>query len=280
MEQSKNPKIVWKLGPLSDAVLRAQERAAKAANLDVIKSFYRLLPLERAVIEAILKELRGNRLVMTVNFKTASALLAESLSTMKPSQPNLKGRRPPEMTMAQDTLSRLTYYHRPVFRDEAHNRMVEWRTHWLSGYAELGDGMMLLSIEERILAHLKLLKNYLGRRSFSARFTSQYSVRLYEWAWRHRKAGLIRLSMDELRDILGVNEERDEKGRLIRGAILKNWPNLKQRALTRAIKEISTKSDLEVTLVTTYRGEMHKVVTLVFEVKTKGSEPRAGGEGS
>jgi len=275
VQQSKNPKIVWKLGPLSDAVLRAQERAAKAANLDVIKSFYRLLPLERAVIEAILKELRGNRLVMTVNFKTASALLAESLEAMKPSRPKLKGRRPPEMTMAQDALSRLTYYHRPVFRDEAHSRPVEWRTHWLGGYAELGDGVMLLSIEERILPHLKLLKNYLARRSFSARFTSQYSVRFYEWAWQHRKAGLIRLSMDELRDILGVYEERDERGGLIRAAILKNWPNLKQRALTRAIKEISSKSDLEIKLVTTYRGEMHKVDTLVFEIKTEG-----GGEGS
>ena len=275
MQQSKNPKIVWKLGPLSDAVLRAQERAAKAANLDVIKSFYRLLPLERAVIEAVLKELRGNRLVMTVNFKTASPLLAESLDAMKPSRPNLKGRRPPAMTMAQDTLSRLTYYHRPVFRDEAHKRTVEWRTHWLSGYAELGDGVVLLSIEERIVPHLKLLKNYLGRRSSSARFTSQYSVRLYEWAWQYRKAGLIRVSMDELRDILGVNEERDERGGLIREAILQNWPNLKQRALTRAIKEISTKSDLEIKLATTYRGERHKVGALVFEIKTKG-----GGEGS
>jgi len=98
---------------------------------------------------------------------------------------------------------------------------------------------------------------------------------LYEWAWQYRKAGLIRVSMDELRDILGVNEERDERGGLIREAILQNWPNLKQRALTRAIKEISTKSDLEIKLATTYRGERHKVGALVFEIKTKG-----GGEGS
>jgi hypothetical protein len=271
VERSKTPKIVWKVGPLPDAVLRAQERAAKAASLDVIKSFYRLLPLERAVIEALLKELRGSRLVMTVNFKTSSPLLAESLGTMKPNPPKLKGRRPPDMTMAEDTLSRLTYYHRPVFRDEVRGRIIEWRTHWLSGYAELGDGVMLLSLEERILPHLKLLKNYLGRRSFTARFTSQYTVRLYEWAWQHRKAGLMRLSVDELRDILGVNEERDEGGRVVRGAILKHWPNLKQRALTRALKEITAKSDLEVKLVTSYRGEMRKVVALVFEVKVKGN---------
>jgi len=278
VQQSKNPKIVWKLGPLPDAVLRAQERAAKAANLDVIKSFYRLLPLERAVIEALLKELRSNRLVVTVNFKASSPLLAESLDTKKLNSANIRGRRPPEMTMAQDTLSRLTYYHRPVFRDEVRGRIVEWRTHWLSGYAELGDGVMLLSLEERILPHLKLLKNYLGRRSFTARFTSQYTVRLYEWAWQHRKAGLMRLSVDELRDILGVNEEKDDRGRVVRGAILKNWPNLKQRALTRAIKEITAKSDLEVKLVTSYRGEMHKVVALVFEVKVKG-EASPGGKG-
>jgi hypothetical protein len=279
VERFKNPKNVWKLGPLPDSVLRAQERAAKAANLDVIKSFYRLLPLERAVIEALLKEVRGNRLALTINFKTSSPLLLESLDKIKPVPPNLKGRRPPEMTLAEDTLSRLTYYHRPVFRDEIRGRGVEWRTHWLSGYAELGYGLVLISLEERILPHLKLLKNYLARRSFTARFTSQYSVRLYEWAWQHRKAGLMRLSVEELREILGVNEEKDDRGRVVRQAILTHWPNLKQRALTRALNEVTAKSDLEVKLVTSYRGEMHKVVALVFEVKVKAGESRSAGEG-
>jgi hypothetical protein len=270
---------VWKLDPVSDSVLRAQERTAKAANLDVIKSFYRLLPLERAIIEALLKELRGNRLALTINFKTSSPLLVESLEKVKPVAPNLKGRRPPEMTMAQDTLSRLTYYHRPVFREEIGGRVIEWHTHWLSAYAELGEGLVLISLEERILPHLKLLKNYLARRSFTARFTSRYSVRLYEWAWQHRKVRLKRLSVDELREILGVNEEKDDRGRVVRQAILTHWPNLKQRALTRALNEITTKSDLEVKLVTTYRGEMHKVVALVFEVRVKAGESRSAGEG-
>ena len=128
---------------------------------------------------------------------------------------------------------------------------------------------MLLSIEEKIIPHLKVLKNFLAQRSFGARFTSQYSVRLYEWAWPYRKAGLIRVSMSELRDILGVNEVRDEKGRLIHGAVLEHWPNLKQRALSRALKEISSKSDLEIKLVASYRGEMRRVGTLVFEIKLK-----------
>jgi len=255
--------------PRSAAVLRAQAQAAKGASLDVIRSFYRLLPLERAVVEAVLKELRGTRQVMSVDFKSASPLLADALHKMKPAHPNPKGRLPPAMTLAQDALSRLTYYHRPVFRDEARGGAIDWHTHWLSGYAELGEGVMLLSIEEKIIPHLKLLKNFLAQRSFGARFTSQYSVRLFEWAWPYRKAGLIRVSMSELRDILGVSEVRDEKGRLIRGTILRHWPNLKQRALSRAMSEISSKSDLQIRLVSTHRGEMRRVGTLVFEIKLK-----------
>ena len=79
----------------------------------------------------------------------------------------------------------------------------------------------------------------------------------------------MKLTIAELRDILGVNEVRDEKGRLIRGAILKHWPNLKQRALSRAMEEISSKSDLQIKLISTYRGEMRRVGTLVFEIKLK-----------
>lgn len=279
VDQLKEIKKAWKIKPIvRDSVLQAQEDAGKAANLDVVKGFYRLLPLERAVIEEVLKELRGTKLVMSVNFKSASPLLAESLDKMKPARPNPKGKLPPAMTLAQDALSRLTYYHRPVFRDEAHARAIDWRTHWLSGYAELGDGVMLLSVEEKIIPHLKLLKSFLARRSFGARFTSQYSVRLFEWAWPFRKGRQIKVSMKQLREILGVNEVRDEKGRLVRSAILTHWPNLKQRALSRAMNEISTKSDLTIRLVSTYRGEMHRVVALLFEIKPK--DDAVEGEGS
>jgi Initiator Replication protein len=273
--EQKKTRFGSKISRMSDAFLRVQERTAKAAGLDVIKSFYRLVPLERAVVEAVLSELVGTRLLMRVDFKKASPLLAEALDKQRP---QAKGRRPAEMTLAQEALSRLSYYHRPVFRDEANNRTIEWHTHWLSGYAELGEGVILVSIEEKIVPHLKVLKAFLSRRSFGARFTSQYSVRLYEWAWPYRNAGLVRVSMEELRTILGVNEERDEKGRLIRAAILKHWPNLKQRALSRALSEISTKSDLEIRLTASYRGEMRKVAALVFEIKQK--EAGAEGEGS
>jgi hypothetical protein len=282
VDQLKEIKKTWKLKPIvRDSVLQAQKHAGKAANLDVVKAFYRLLPLERAVIEAVLKELRGTRLVMSVNFKSASPLLAESLDKMKPVRPNLKGKLPPAMTLAQDALSRLTYYHRPVFRDEAHAQPIDWHTHWLSGYAELGQGVILLSIDEKIIPHLKLLKNFLARRSFGARFTSQYSVRLFEWAWPFRKGRQIKVSMQQLREILGVNEVRDEKGRLVRKTILAHWPNLKQRALSRAMNEISTKSDLTIRLLSTYRGEAHRVVQLLFEIRLKdGAVEGEGSEGS
>ena len=275
MGERKKTRFGSKISRMSDAFLRVQERTAKAAGLDVIKSFYRLVPLERAVVEAVLNEMVGTRVVMRVDFKKASPLLAGALDKQRP---QAKGRRPAEMTLAQEALSRLSYYHRPVFRDEANNRTIEWHTHWLSGYAELGDGVMLVSIEEKIVPHLKVLKGFLSRRSFDARFTSQYSVRLYEWAWPYRKGGLVRVSMEELRTILGVNEERDEKGRLIRAAILKHWPNLKQRALSRALAEISGNSDLEIRLAASYRGEMRRVAALVFEIKQK--EVRTEGEGS
>ena len=130
----------------------------------------------------------------------------------------------------------------------------------------------MFSIEKKFLPHLRVLKTYLARRSFNARFTSQYSVRLYEWAWQHRRAGLIRITLDELRRVLGVNESRNEKGVIVGKARLTLWPNLKQRALMRAVNEITKKSDLTIKVVTYGREKYRKVTAVAFQILEKAKE--------
>jgi hypothetical protein len=242
----------WKFGPLPDSVIRAQEQESALASLDIIEAFYRLKPLERAVIEAILKEVRGERQVFTI------------ANTFPKNPEPKKG----DETF-EDALLRLAYYYRPVLRDEEDEKQINWRTHWLSGYADEGDGRVIVSVDQKVLRHLKILKSYLSRRSFSARFMSQYSVRLYEWAWQHRRAGSVRLTLEELRRVLGVNEVCNEKGVVIRPACLELWPNLKQRALDRAVREISLKSNLSIEVVSTGRAEYRKVTAVAFRIREK-----------
>lgn len=263
------------LKPLSESVIAAREREVAIASLDIIEAFYRLKPLERSFIEAILKQLRGEKTVFTIDRPAASPEAEEDTKETR----SADGKRKKPQDTVEESLSRLAYYHRPVMRDQVNSKTINWHTHWLCGYADLDEDKTLVSLDQRLLPHLRILKSYLARRSFSARFTSQYSVRLYEWAWQHRKARMIRVTLQELRQILGVNETRNEKtGAIVQEARLTLWPNLKQRALERAVKEITRKSDLAIRVIGYGREKYRKVTDVRFEILVK-AEASAGSAG-
>jgi hypothetical protein len=272
--KSKSRPLSWTLKPLSESVLAAEERENAIASLDVIEGFYRLNPSERWIIEAILKQLRGDKTVFVIDRPVRQPAIASEAEGETADGPGVwKGPRKATTTDTPDeALSRLAYYHRPVVRDQVKDETIEWHTHWLCGYSEISGNKIQVSIETVFLPHLRVLKGYLSRRSFGARFTSQYSVRLYEWAWQHRRAGSIRVTLDELRRILGVNETRNDKGVIVGRAKLKQWPNLKQRALERAVKEINRKSDLEMKIVAYGREKYRKVTAVAFQIVEKSAE--------
>ena len=78
----------------------------------------------------------------------------------------------------------------------------------------------------------------------SVKLASQYSIRLYEWAWKWRHIVLKRISIPQIRKVLGVDEVKDAQGNMISEKCLVHWPNLKQRAIDRALHEINEKTDL------------------------------------
>jgi plasmid replication initiation protein len=72
-----------------------------------------------------------------------------------------------------------------------------------------------------------------------------------------------------LRKILGLEDIRDESGNLVQQAPLESWANVKQRALDHALNEINKRSDIEMKVEFTGRGNYRKVNSLGFRITAK-----------
>ena len=81
--------------------------------------------------------------------------------------------------------------------------------------------------------------------------------------------GYKRVSLATLRKILGLEEIKDNSGRVVQEARLKIWENVKQRALDPALKEINKQSDIELELEFTGRGTYRKVLSLGFRITAR-----------
>ena len=101
------------------------------------------------------------------------------------------------------------------------------------------------------------------------RLKSQYSIRLYQWAKRYLAVGYKRVSIATFRKILGLEEIKDNSGRVVRQAPLELWANLKQRALDVALKEINKQSDIQLKLEFIGRGAYRKVQSLGFRITAR-----------
>jgi hypothetical protein len=108
------------------------------------------------------------------------------------------------------------------------------------------------------------------------RLKSQYSSRLYQWAKQHVEVEFRRVSLAKLRKILGLEDIRDESGTLVQEAPLETWANVKQRALDHALNEINERSDIEVKVEFTGRGNYRKVNSLGFHITAKKNFPVEG----
>jgi plasmid replication initiation protein len=77
------------------------------------------------------------------------------------------------------------------------------------------------------------------------------------------------VSLATLRKILGLEDIRDESGKLVQEAPLEAWANVKQRALDHALQEINKHSDIELEVEFTGRGSYRKVNSLGFRITAK-----------
>src|SRR5258708_12718429 len=149
----------------------------------------------------------------------------------------------------QPAVLKLLTYHRLVLHNGDKQNSVLF-ARWLSSVTVV-DKKMILHIDPGLVPHLERLKDHQKEDSerASVKLASQYSIRLYEWAWKWRHVVLKRISIPQIRRVLGVDEVRDGQGNVISEKCLVHWPNLKQRAIDRALHEINEKTDLGIRLV-------------------------------
>jgi plasmid replication initiation protein len=99
---------------------------------------------------------------------------------------------------------------------------------------------------ERIwLESKKRLPEHVAKEPGNIGLRSQYSIRLYAWAKKYASVGKKRISLEDLRKVLGLESVKDAEGNVVQEAPLSLWANFRQRALDVAILEINKKTDIK-----------------------------------
>jgi plasmid replication initiation protein len=121
---------------------------------------------------------------------------------------------------------------------------------------------------ERIwLESKKHLPEYLAEKPANIGLRSQYSLRLYAWAKKYVSNGKKRISLEDLRKVLGLESVKDAEGNVIQKAPLPIWSNFRQRALDVAILEINKKTDLKISIKSLERSKHRRVTSVTFAIE-------------
>ncbi len=214
---------------------------------DLIEAFYKLTPDERRIVLDIVDRLKPG--VTAFDFHDFDL---------------------------QSAAMKLLTYHRLVLHNEDKLNSVLY-ARWLSSITVV-EKKMILHIDPGLHPHLERLREHqeADTERASVKLASQYSIRLYEWAWKWRNVGLKRVSIPHIRKVLGVDEVRDAQGNVVSEKCLVHWPNLKQRAIDRALHEINEKTDLHLRLVAVGQAKYRRVLSLAFEIRERKRKGRAG----
>jgi hypothetical protein len=73
------------------------------------------------------------------------------------------------------------------------------------------------------------LLEYVTQKPANIGLHSQYALRLYGWAKNQLSVGIKRITLEQLRTVLGLDSVKDADGEVIREAPLAVWANLRQR---------------------------------------------------
>jgi plasmid replication initiation protein len=207
---------------------------------DLIEAFYKLTPKEREIVMSVVDRLKAS--VTGYDFD--------------------------DFDLQPAAMKLLTYHRLVLHNGDRQNSVLFAR--WLSSITII-EKKMTLHIDPGLIPHLERLKDHQKQDSerASVKLASQYSIRLYEWAWKWRNIGLKRISIPQIRKVLGVDEVRDVQGNIVSEKCLVHWPNLKQRAIDRALHEINEKTELSIRLVAVGQAKYRRVLSLAFEIKEK-----------
>jgi plasmid replication initiation protein len=146
-------------------------------------------------------------------------------------------------------------------------------TRWLGSVQAIGMENQQIYVTfshqfERIwLETKKRLPEYVAQKPASIGLRSQYSLRLYGWAKKYASAGTKRISLEDLRKVLGLESVKDAEGNVIQEAPLPVWANLQQRAIDVAIAEINNETDLKIAIDSLERAKHPRVTSVTFAIE-------------
>jgi plasmid replication initiation protein len=218
----------------------------------ILESFARLPQAEREIIRQLLDEF-GSQRAAAIRF------------------PVPFGRRSiNERARFLSPIYRLIRYHRLIFDSVADGVFSSTYLPWIDSIAHIKAGEKE-EIELRLNSNYdnvwRVLKERLDEPA--VRLKSQYSTRLYLWAKQYLVVGQKRVSVGTLRKILGLEDVKDNSGRVVLDAPLELWANVKQRALDPALQEINKQSDIQLKIEFIGRGTFRKVLSLGFRITAR-----------
>ena len=124
----------------------------------------------------------------------------------------------------------------------------------------------------------KSFLNFAGQKPPHIGLRSQYALRLYSWAKKHVSVGTKRISLEQLRTVLGLDSVKDAEGNVVREGRLAAWANFRHRALNVAIAEINKKTDLNIALKSLEKAEYGRVTALIFAIKARTIQNQPSGQ--
>jgi Initiator Replication protein len=215
----------------------------------ILESFARLPQAEREIVRQLLDEF-GSQRVAAIRFPVpfGPKSINERLTFLSP-------------------IYKLIRYHRLIFDSVG----IDSITHLRAGEKE--------EIELRLNSNYENVWRVSRERldQPAVRLKSHYSTRLYLWAKQYLVVGHKRVSVGTLRKILGLEDIKDNSGRVVQDAPLELWANVKQRALDHALKEINKQSDIQLEIEFVGRGAFRKVLSLGFRITAR-KNPRGEGK--
>ena len=121
-----------------------------------------------------------------------------------------------------------------------------------------GSCRISTTARRRKMARIEMNKQGERIKAGKNQFSDGYRIafRLYGWAKNYVSAGAKRISLEQVRKVLGLVSIRDAGGNIIRRPPLPVWTNLHQRALDATIRGINAKTDLHMQLESSERSAL------------------------
>jgi plasmid replication initiation protein len=231
------------MGTVKDPIQRRQRETVKddlgvVLPTSVQKSYFMLSDAERGILNTALEKYRPGQ---------SAFILVGGHKVLKPAL-------------------RLMTWFRLVIEEVKDGQAVTSYTRWVDAVQVKGgeNQEVYLTFSPRFehiwLECKKSLLDYLAQQSAAIGLRSKYAIRLYAWAKDQLSAGTKRITLEELRAVLGS---------VIREAPLAAWANFRQRALNIAIAEINAKTDLNIALESLEKAEHSRVTALIFAINAR-----------